>query len=364
MNILFLCRSKDIGWGQWGLVRACERRGIHLTYLDDDVQRDIVELVASCAERPSLILHPELDSVLPRGLEKIEIPTACFQIDTYSYTKRRIRWSMLFDHPIVFHPGYEGQFRKAGHYGAITIYHSASLDLFDKPEVERIFDVGWVGRASFNIHSNRRRILTELAQRFRLNEWERFHSFEEMAEVYRRSKIVVNIARDDFPQDANMRAFEAMAAGSLLINRIPTELTEIGFQEGVHFVGYTDPKVIASLAGRYLSDETARRRITEAAREKVLREHTYDCRVSSLVEMIEKNAGQFIAPARGWSQDRVRLAYLDYYSAHMCFDHASEELRHLAGHNLPMAATGGIIVARRWAGRLRSQIFSRKQRAS
>jgi glycosyltransferase involved in cell wall biosynthesis len=271
---------------------------------------------------------------------------------------------MLFDHPIVFHPGYEAQFRKAGHQGVITIYHAASRDLFDKPDVERIFDVGWVGRAFFNIHSNRRRVLMDLAGRVRLNEWEKFHSFEEMADVYRRSKIVVNVARDDFPQDGNMRAFEAMAAGCLLINRIPTELTEIGFQDGVHFVGYTDPKLIASLVGQYLADETARRRFAEAAREKVLREHTYDCRVSALLEMIEKNAGKFLAPARGWSEDRVRLAYLDYYSAHMCFDHASKELRHLAGHNLSMAATGGIILARGWAGRLRNQIFSRIQRVS
>src|SRR6202035_2206659 len=136
MNILFLCRSGDIALGQASFARAFEKRGVQLTYLRDDARcdQDVSKLVSSCSERPSLILHPELNfPAMPKGLEKIDIPTACFQIDTYAYTGRRIRWSMLFDHPIVFHPGYEARFRKAGHPGVMTMYHAASREFFDKP---------------------------------------------------------------------------------------------------------------------------------------------------------------------------------------------------------------------------------------
>ena len=367
MNILFLCRSKDIGWGQWSLARAFERRGIQLTYLDDNAacDEDIFKLVASCAERPSLILHPELDvSVLPQGLEKIEIPTACFQIDTYAYTKRRIRWSMLFDHPIVFHPGYEERFREAGHPGAITICHAASRDLFDKPEIERIFDVGWVGRSSFSFNNCRRRVLTALAGRFRLNEWEKFYRFEEMAEVYRRSKIVVNVARDDFPQDGNMRAFEAMAAGCLLINRIPTELGEIGFQEGVHFIGYRDESEIVSLVSQYLSQHEERDRIARAGREKVLNEHTHDNRADTLLRKIEEHSGRLFAPARQWTEGRVRMDYIDYYAANRVFDCAYAQWRHLATSDLPHALAGGMLIGRAWLAELRRNVVSVTRRHS
>ncbi len=189
------------------------------------LDEDITKLLARCEERPTLILQPELDfPLLPQGLTKIDIPTACLQIDTYAYTERRIRWSMLYDHPIVFHPGYQERFEQAGHPGVITFYHAACRYLFDKLPVERIFDVGSVGRTHSSVQSNRRRVLTELAGRFRLNEWEKLHSFEEMTDVYWHSKVVVNVARDDFPEYANMRAFEAMAAGCLflLISRVPS----------------------------------------------------------------------------------------------------------------------------------------------
>jgi hypothetical protein len=276
-------------------------------------------MVARCGERPSLILHPELDfPLLPQGLTELNIPTACFQIDTYAFTKHRIRWSMLFDHPIVFHPGCQEQFQRAGHSGLITIYHAAARDLFDKPEIERIFDVGWVGRAfaGMPIHKTRNRILTLLADTFQVNDWKKFHSFEEMAEVYRRSKVVVNVARDDFPQDANMRAFEAMAAGSLLISRMPSELTAIGFQEGVHFVGYRDEREIINLVTEYLREEQARCSISTAGRHKVLNEHTYDSRVDFLLQEMEQRSDKFFAPARQWTEARTRLCYLHYYASH------------------------------------------------
>src|SRR5262245_172754 len=109
MNVLMLCRKKDLKWFHWGYARAFARSGVDLTCVRDDVpfNADLRDLTAKCHERPSLILQPETDfSFLPSGLTKTDVPTACFQYDTYAYTHRRIRWSMLFDYPIVFHPGY------------------------------------------------------------------------------------------------------------------------------------------------------------------------------------------------------------------------------------------------------------------
>lgn len=361
MNTLFLCRQRDLGFGQAGLARALERHGIRVTCVGDDTRldEDISKLLGRCGERPSLILQPELDfPLLPQGLTEIDIPTACLQIDTYAYTKRRIRWSMLFDHPIVFHPGYQKQFEQAGHPGVITFYHAACRGLFEKPEVERIFDVGSVGRTHANVQSTRRQVLTTLARKFRLNEWGRLHTFEEVAEVYRRSKIVVNVPRDDFPQDANMRAFEAMAAGCLLINRVPAELTAIGFEVGIHFVAYRDENEIMDLVETYLSDDTERERIARAGRQKVLTEHTYDCRAEQLVRTIEQNKGKLFAPARGWSEDQVRLVQLDYFAANATLDYACGELRRIVRSDLRSAATGGTLVARGFASRIRSQLHS------
>jgi hypothetical protein len=364
MNILFLCRRKDVGGGQWAFVRALERRGVQVTCVGDHVpvDEDIPNLVACCAERPSLILQPELDPpLLPKWLDQIPIATACFQIDTYAFTNRRIAWSMLFDHPIVFHPGYEARFREAGHPGAITIYHAASRDLFDKPEIGRDFDVGSVGRTFARVHRSRRRVLTKLAESFQLNDWEKLYSFEEMAEVYRRSKIVVNVPRDDFPQDANMRAFESMAAGCLLISRVPSELAAIGLEEGVHFVGYRHEREITGLVSKYLSAEEQRRTIAAAGKNKVLAEHTYDDRVDSLLQRLEQRSASFCAPARQWSEGRTRLHYLDYYASHRLFDHAYREWRRLARLDFPNMLRGLMAIGRAWVAQLRRTIAAMKR---
>src|ERR1700689_927107 len=182
MNILFLCRQKDLGFGQVSLARALERRGVCVTCVEDNTEpdEDITKLLARHTERPSLILQPELDlPLLPQGLAAIDIPTACLQIDTYAYTERRIRWSMLFDHPIVYHPGYRERFLRAGHPGAVEFFHAADRELFDRAPRERVFDVGAVGRTHARIQTTRRRVLSALAARFKLNDWQRYYAFEE-----------------------------------------------------------------------------------------------------------------------------------------------------------------------------------------
>src|ERR671924_412529 len=101
-----------------GYARAFQKEGVHLAYVDDGfpLNGDVQVLIEHYMERPSLIIQPESAlALLPWGLTKVDIPTACFQIDTYIYTQARIYWSMLFDYPLLFHPGFEDQFKRAGH---------------------------------------------------------------------------------------------------------------------------------------------------------------------------------------------------------------------------------------------------------
>ena len=358
MNLLFLCRERDLGFGQASLARALERQGAQVKCVKDSVtaNEDIGTLLADCDARPDLILQPELNfPLLPANITEIDIPTACLQIDTYAYTDRRISWSMLFDFPVVYHPGYEEKFCRAGHSGVVTFYHAASRELFDKPPLDRVFDIGSVGRTHAAVQSARQRVMKMLAEKYRLNEWEKLHTFEEMAEVYRRSKIVVNVPRDDFPQDANMRAFEAMAAGCLLISRTPSELTSIGFEEGVHFAGYSATKEIPGLVARYLEDERERERIAQTGRAKVLAEHTYDNRARQLLDLIDKQKGKFFAPARTWPKERIALTYVDYYCAHAELGLAAADLWR-ARADLGGAAIGAGLVARAIASRARGRL--------
>jgi hypothetical protein len=261
---------------------------------------------------------------------------------------------MLFDLVFVFHPGYDIEFRTAGHPGAHFIPHAIEPSLFIGEELGRVFELGWVGQTRGPLYRTRERLLPVLSRSFTMNDWSKPCEPEEMARIYRQSKIVINIGRDDFPQDANLRAFEAMAAGALLLTVLPTELTQIGFKDGVHFVGFRKEAEIAPLVRKYLLEESARHRIVEVARDLVLREHSYDRRVETILELVKQDGQRLSAPARSWSEERVHLAYLDYFAGNGALDCALDELRAIARLSLGDATRGAGMLVRAWARRSQS----------
>src|SRR5437016_6424336 len=255
MTILCLCREEH----HWKLIPgyadAFRRRGIEFFCVEDSIPFDatVEDVLRTCPEKPAAIFHFEsAHPLFPIGLERSEIPTVCFHPDTYAFTERRIHWSSVFDHVAVFHPGYVERFANAGHPGSFLLPHAVRRDLFEGPELPREYEIGWVGQTSGPFYRTRSEWLPRLAKEFHANDWSRTYSIEEVANIYRRSRVVVNIGRDDFPQDANLRAFEVLASGGLLLTSLPTELSALGFKEGVHFVGYRDPAEILPLVRKYL----------------------------------------------------------------------------------------------------------------
>lgn len=364
MNVLTLCRKDNLCKELWGYARAFERHGVTLHCFDwgTPVNVDVRELLRNCPERPDFIWNPESGiTFMPTGLTDVDVPTVCFHFDTYQATARRMRWSMIYDIPVVFHPHFEEEYRRAGHPNPFTLAHAAPIDLFSArnlDESERAYEVGWVGRLNGAPYDARRRILPELASQFKMNEWQRTYTTEETADIYRQSKIIVNISRDDYPQDANMRVYETMAAGALLITRMPTDLSAIGFVEGQHFIGYRDETEIVPAVRQWLADKAGRARIAAAARELVMARHTYDARVKSLLEFIAANGSKLSAPARRWPESKVRLTYLDYYAGTSSMDCAYQEFSWIARHSFADSVAGARLLARGWGKQVIHRIKS------
>jgi len=88
------------------------------------------------------------------------------------------------------------------------------------------------------------------------------------------------------------------------IRILPTELAQIGFEDGVHFVGFAKKRK-SRLSGENIFEESARHRIAEVARDKVLCEHSYDGTVETILELAKQNGRRFLAPSRSWSEERV-----------------------------------------------------------
>jgi len=129
---------------------------------------------------------------------------------------------------------------------------------------------------------------------------------------------------------------------------MPTELAQLGFQEGVHFVGYRDPAEISTIVRTYLNDEPARSQIAQAARALVLAEHTYDRRVEQLLTRLAQSGQKKMAPARSWPDSRARLVALDFYSAHGLTACAANQFRHIVGHGFRETIQGASLLSRSW----------------
>jgi hypothetical protein len=321
--VIFLCGEDELDKERRGYARAFARIApVAFVPPGDDWQSRL-------DGRPVLVLNPDGRPWLPDGIERLDAPTAVFHIDTYVATSRRVRWSAMYDYTFVFHPRFDTQFRAAGIPGARLLAHAAERDLYDGPELPRRFEVGWVGRSGRDMHSARDRVLRSLTERFVTNDVTRFHTPEEMAEVYRASQVVVNISRDDWPQDANMRCFEAMAAGALLVTRVPSELSELGFEENVHFAGWRSAGDVPHVVESWLSDSVRRTEVAGRARDLVLRRHTYDARAA---DILQAAAGGRLAPARSWPRVRAETLRFDYHVEHSDAKRALKAYRFLLRH--------------------------------
>ena len=357
MSVLCLCLERYHYLVIPGYAAAFRRRGIEFFCAGDELPPDapLEEYLRACPERPSFILHFESGHpVLPLGLERSEIPTVCFQIDSHAYTRRRIRWSSLFDHVAVFHPGFEEIFQKAGHSGAFLLPQAARGEFFRGPELAREYEIGWAGRTSGRLYRRRAEWFPKLASSFHTNDWSRSYTLGEVADVYRRSRIVVNIGRDDAPHECNLRVFEVLASGALLLTSSPTELAALGFEEGVHFAAYRSEREIIPLVRRFLKNEDERTRIANAGREKALREHTYDARVEQLLWRFEASGNRRLAPARSWPEARVALVYLDFFAGHGVLDCAAAQFRRIGGRGIRETIAGAALLARSWMSHCRA----------
>src|SRR6266700_4644031 len=179
MTILCLCREEH----HWKLIpgyaAAFRARGIEFVCVGEAVSLDsrLNEILRDCPERPSAIFHFESAwPFLPRGLVQSEIPTVCFQADTYAFTRKRIRWSFLFDHVAVFHPGYDRMFIRAGHPGAFQLPHAVRRDFYEGPEFEREYEVVWEGQSGGTLYRKRAKCLPQLSRTFRTNDLSRAYT--------------------------------------------------------------------------------------------------------------------------------------------------------------------------------------------
>lgn len=260
--------------------------------------------VIAAVGRVDAFLYIEPFGLLPRGVEKAGIPTACIISDVHRNLRARQRLARLFDHVFLYQRHYMDRFAEHPPGHVRWFPWSCDAEAVRDLGVPRDIDVALIGQ----LFPERKRALDEIAKRHRVNE-QRYYRQDEIPAVYSRARIVLNIPLQD---DLNQRFFEALMCGALLVTRREVNGQDELFREGEHYVAYTDHADLLATLDRYLADEPARARIAAAGHAEALAGHTLERRLGALVDVLGKaEAGG--APARSMPASRVATLYASLY---------------------------------------------------
>ena len=98
-----------------------------------------------------------------------------------------------------------------------------------------------------------------------------------MAKKYAESRLVFNCGING---DVNMRFFEGLQSGSALLTDVLQDQEQLGFKEGVHYIGYNNEGEMLEKARYYLRDSDKREWIAKNGFELVSDKHQYVNRVN------------------------------------------------------------------------------------
>ncbi len=223
---------------------------------------------------------------VPAGIESLDVPKVAYLIDSHVAPELRLEMARHFDFVFLAQRAQVDAFRDAGIRHVYWSPLACSPALHQVPPRKRTLDFAYVGSFSTEEDARRARLLKSARARFPRSfvgkAWP-----ADMARIYSGAKIVVNAC---VHRDVNMRVFEAMASGALLITDEADGLEDL-FEDGKHFVLYPNDAELPDLIAYYLDHEAERSQIAEAGRQRVLREHTYAQRAAEILETTRTFAG-------------------------------------------------------------------------
>lgn len=235
-----------------------------------------------------LLLVVEGDTFVPNGVAESPCTTALWAIDNHLHASRPEGWHLRaapsFDHVFCAQRDSLPAFSKVG-VGARWLPNACAPSLFEGPPLVRDLDVVFVGHV-LPIHERRRALLERLSRRFRLFRKEGVYGAE-MATLLRRAKIVWNCS---LMGDLNMRVFEGLSSGALVVtDRIQNGLEAL-FGDGEHLALYDD-KSLESVVERLLADEVTRREVAARGQRLATRFHGYEARMREVVRVAASRTG-------------------------------------------------------------------------
>jgi GT2 family glycosyltransferase/glycosyltransferase involved in cell wall biosynthesis/tetratricopeptide (TPR) repeat protein/SAM-dependent methyltransferase len=210
------------------------------------------------------------------------VPTVCLVGDTHTGQRQwRIDYACGFEWTrLMFARQDLPAFAAAGVRRLGWLPAACEPEIHRRFAVPKAYDLVFVGQTLPQWHQDRVRLLERLRQAgFDLRVDSRV--LEEMALLFSRARLVFNRSLNG---DLNMRVFEALASGSMLLtDRLPAAAgLEDLLADRRHLVLYDDAD-LEDLARYYLDHESEREAIAAAGYQEAIGHHTYGHRVDALL---------------------------------------------------------------------------------
>lgn len=250
----------------------------------------IIEVINSFEDGwyPDLFLWVESSMTFPNfpsEISKLRCPTAGYFIDSHTKLDWHLKFAPQFNYVFVAQKAYIPAFENAGCHRVSWLPLACDPEIHGKHDVQKEHDIAFVGNlySGIPLYEKRVKLLHLLKKKYNVKIEQKF--FEEMALSFSKAHLVFNIAAKS---DLNMRVFEGLASGSLLLtDRAPgSGLTEL-FQDRKDLVIYNDSNDLLELVDYYLYQCEERRDISLHGMRKVLNHHTYENRIDRIYEVID-----------------------------------------------------------------------------
>jgi len=292
---------------RWNLLAIEDKVKEHqIPFIDGDLKKVFKQLPLGW--KPDVFLYIDTGISYPLiNLDAIKCIKSCYLIDTHLNLEKHIEIAKNFDVVFIAQKADVKRFKERGIKNVFWIPLACDPEIHGKKTNNKLYDIGFVGSLT---DPKRVELLDKLKRRFNLY-YERCF-LERMAEVFSQSKIVFN---KSIKNDLNMRVFEAMASGSMLLTDEAkgSGLTEM-FQDRKHLVIYRDEKELFELADYYLRNDDEREKIAKQGMTKVLDRHTYAHRVQEMINIIkDRNNAKEEIRILGDSKDEITSDAIKFY---------------------------------------------------
>ena len=248
----------------------------------------------------------------PFYLEKIKFTTISYFIDVHLELEQRLIFSNFFDYIFIAQKKYVNIFKNYRRKYSISksvnwLPLACDPEIHFKKNLTRDLEVSFVGQINKLTSKFRYNLINKVLPKYYTNDYTKFYEKNQMGKIYSRSKIILN---KSINYDLNMRFFEGLCSGGLLVtDKISNGVNQL-FKDKTHYVTYRTIKEAINKINYYLNNKKKRETIAKKGQKHVIKFHTYKHRLLKILNLIHANKLPINkAPIKNMSKYDVSLLY-------------------------------------------------------